>query len=170
MTGWWVGTELDRTGRLPRLFAVTWAGRGEGEGQDQRLGCGPALVGGGWLGWGHGWTGTAGGGRQGQERGAQLAETGVAGLARTVAACAGRETPSRTGVASGLARTVAACAGRETPSRTGVASGLARTVAACAGRETPSRIVAAGSEVELQHEAVDEFEVAAFGVASGVGL
>ena len=75
-----------------RLFAVTWAGKGEGEWKDQNQDCGPVLLGGGEpVGWGHGERRYAWKEGWGPGRGLQLVETAVQGLAHTAPVYTGQE-------------------------------------------------------------------------------
>ena len=75
-----------------RLFAMTWAGRGEGEWKDRNQDCGPVLLGGGEpVGWGHGERRYAWKEGWGPGRGLQLVETAVQGLAHTAPVYTGQE-------------------------------------------------------------------------------
>lgn len=176
-TDWLVGTESNKTGaagRPPRQFAVMWAGRGVGGGWDQRLDCGPALLGEDRLGWGHGWKGSAGGGRQGQEKGEHPTGTGMAGLAHIAAVCVGLEKPSHTEAASGAEVASKVESMHEADVASGVELEAAAVVAFGAASGAVSVVVEAdaASGVELGAAAVAAFGVgvAAFGAVFGAAF
>lgn len=114
------------------LFAVTRAGRGEGEWKDQNQDCGPVLLGAGEpAGWGHGEGGYAWKEGWGPERGLQLVETAAQGLAHTAPVRTGREIFFHIGAVSAVVAALVAALGAVAESKVGgVAGGVAGGVVA----------------------------------------
>ena len=137
------------------LFAMTWAGRGEGEWKDRNQDCGPVLLGGGEpVGWGHGERRYAWKEGWGPGRGLQLVETAVQGLAHTAPVYTGQEIFFHTAAGQvksfhiGAVSAVVAALGAVAESRVG---GLVALVAELGAASAVRAALVAGivSEVEV---------------------
>ena len=190
--GMWVGRQTARDCRIVAverhcLFAVTRAGRGEGEWKDRSLDCGPVLLGEGEpVGWGHGERGYAWKEGWGPRRGQQLAETAVQGLAHTALACteqgilfqtvAGWEKSFHNGAVSVVVAALKLVAvavsrpGGVVASATGVAAGSGNMVGGLAAWVAGAASGVGVAELEAVSAGVASAGAASARAASGVGV